>query len=141
MPYSFLADATVIVHVAYAASIVFGLLAIFLGILFKWQWVRNFWFRMTHLGMIGVVAAEAVCGIPCPLTEWEKALRQRAGEATYSGSFIGRLAHDLLFIEAPSWMFSIAYVLFFLAVLATFVLAPPRWPWQPSPEKSDSQQA
>jgi hypothetical protein len=95
---------------------------------------------MTHLAMIGVVAAEAVCGIPCPLTEWEKLLRERAGEATYSGSFIGRLAHDLLFIEAPAWMFTLAYVTFFLAVLATFVLAPPRWPGRPDPAEVDSQQ-
>jgi hypothetical protein len=126
--YSLLADLTVIIHLAYATSVVLGLLAIFLGILCGWQWVRNFWFRVVHLAMIGVVAAEVVCGITCPLTEWENALRERAGEATYSGSFLGRLAHDLLFFEAPAWAFSVAYVLFFLAVLATFVLAPPRWP-------------
>jgi hypothetical protein len=69
-----------------------------------------------------------VCGITCPLTEWENALRRQAGEATYSGSFLGRLAHDLLFFEAPAWVFSLAYLLFFLAVLATFILAPPQWP-------------
>ncbi len=136
MLYRFLADATVVVHLAYATSIVAGLLAILLGIVFHWQWVRNFWFRMIHLAMIGLVAAEAVCGIPCPLTEWENALRARAGEETYSGSFIGRLAHEVLFFEAPEWAFSVAYVVFFLAVLATFILAPPRLPGRASFRRS-----
>ena len=137
MFYSLLADVTVILHLAYASSVVLGLLAIFLGIFFHWRWVRNFWFRAIHLAMIGIVAAEVVCGITCPLTEWENALRRQAGEATYSGSFIGRLAHDLLFFEAPAWVFSLAYLLFFLAVLATFILAPPQWPWRrPSPGRA-----
>jgi hypothetical protein len=36
--------------------------------------------------------------------------------------------HDVLFFEnVPAWVFTVCYSLFGLAVLATFVLAPPRW--------------
>ncbi len=41
---------------------------------------------------------------------------------------IGYWAHRLIFFEGEPWMFTLAYSLFGLAVLATFLLAPPRWP-------------
>jgi hypothetical protein len=44
-----------------------------------------------------------------------------------SGTFIGRFMHDLIFYDFPPWVFTTAYVGFAAVVLATFVLAPPRW--------------
>ncbi len=134
MWYRFLADLTVVIHLAYASSVVLGLIAILLGVVFQWPWVRNFWFRIIHLAMIGLVAAETICDIPCPLTVWENALRLRSGESTYSGSFIGNLAHRVLFFELPEEVFTVAYVTFFLVVLATLFLAPPRWPRAAAPK-------
>ena len=127
--YRFLADVTVVFHLAYASFIVLGLVAILVGIWRRWSWVRNFWFRLIHLLMIGLVAAEAGCGIKCPLTVLETYLRKKAGEATYTGSFIGNMVHEFLFFEAPEWVFSTVYILFFLLVAATFVWARPRWPF------------
>ena len=75
-----------------------------------------------------VVAAQAWLGILCPLTAWENELREMAGESPYSGGFVQHWVHQLIFIEAPGWVFTLAYTLFGAAVLATFVLAPPRWP-------------
>ncbi len=130
MLYRVLADVTVVIHLAYASFIVLGLAAILLGIVRRWSWIRNFWFRMVHLLMIGMVAAETVCGIDCPLTVWENRLRTLAGETTYAGSFIGSWANALLFVEMPEWLLSTAYLLFLCLVLATFVAAPPGRPWQ-----------
>jgi hypothetical protein len=93
----------------------------------RWRWVRNFWFRSLHLLAILVVAAEAVCGITCPLTTWEQQLRTRAGETAYRGDFIADWVHRLLFFDFEPWVFTLGYVLFGLAVLTTFILAPPRW--------------
>jgi len=50
----------------------------------------------------------------------------RAGEATYSGDFLGHWAHELLFYDGPAWVFTIIYAAFGLLVVTTFVLAPPR---------------
>ena len=129
--YRFLADAIVAVHFAYVAFVVVGMAAILVGIVLRWSWVRNFWFRAVHLLLIGIVVAESLCRIICPLTDWEKQLREASGESIEEGSFIGRWAHDLLFIDfskfSPS-VFAVCYVVFGLAVLAVFVLAPPRWP-------------
>jgi hypothetical protein len=127
--YRFLADLVVVAHAVYAGAVVFGLLAILLGIARGWRWVRNFWVRITHLMMILIVAIQALAGIPCPLTELEKYLRARGGDATYPGSFIGHWVNALLFYDFAPWVFTLTYCLFGALVLATLILAPPQFPW------------
>jgi hypothetical protein len=129
MWYGFLADVVVGVHFAYVSYVVFGLLLILLGIAFGWQWTRNLWFRLSHLVMILVVAAEALLGITCPLTRWETLLVQASGRPSEERSFMGRLLNDLMFFDCPdnSWIWPVAYVGFAVLVLLTFVIAPPRW--------------
>jgi hypothetical protein len=126
--YRIAADTIVVVHAAYVGFVIVGLLLILLGILFRWQWIRNFWFRLTHLLMIAVVVAEAWFGIVCPLTTWEQRLRKLAGSETYEGDFLAKWVHELLFFDAPPWVFTLCYSLFGTAVLATFLIAPPRRP-------------
>ncbi len=128
--YLFLADAIVVLHFAYVAFVVGGLAAILAGIALRRPWVRNFWFRALHLLMIAVVVAESLCGVLCPLTEWEDRLREAGGASTEPGSFIGRWIHALLFVDVTPAVLSVCYAVFGLAVLATFLLAPPRWPWR-----------
>lgn len=132
MVYRILADAIVVFHFGYVSFVVFGLIAILLGVVLGWRWVRNFWFRAVHFLMIAVVVFEALIGFECPLTTWERELRTAAGQSAEDGSFIGRLAHDLLFYDAPEWVFTICYCLFGAAVLLTLILAPPRRPNWPA---------
>src|SRR5262249_17061962 len=80
MWYSFLADVMVGVHLAYVLYVLVGLLAILIGLACGWKWVRNPWFRWSHMLMIVVVALESVVGMACPLTEWEDWLRAKAGQ-------------------------------------------------------------
>ncbi len=131
--YLFMADVTVVLHAAYVGFVVFGLALVLLGVWRGWGWVRNFWFRAVHFAAIAIVALEAVLKWPCPLTTLEQDLRTRAGEATYQGDFLGSLAHRLLFYDAPQELFWALHCAFFVAVLATLVLAPPRWPWKRAP--------
>jgi hypothetical protein len=128
--YRILADLVVVVHFGYVVFVVVGLAAIVLGILLRWQWVRNFWFRTVHFAMIAVVAMESLCGILCPLTEWEDRLRELAGEPNEPNSFIGRWVHELLFVDASPAVLAVCYCLFGSAVLLALILAPPHWPWQ-----------
>lgn len=122
-----LADLIVVLHAAFVAFVVLGLVLILLGIALRWGWVRNAWFRSLHLAAIGFVVLEAVIGMTCPLTHWEKRLRELAGQAAYPGDFIGHWAHELIFYDAEPWVFTAGYITFGLAVLAAFLLAPPRW--------------
>ena len=126
--YRIAADAIVLFHMTYVLTVVLGLPAIWLGILFRHQWARNFWWRFGHLSMILIVVAETWAGITCPLTTWEFRLRELAQQETYQGDFIANLVHDWLFWDAPPWFFSTAYTVFGLLVLISFLVAPPRWP-------------
>jgi hypothetical protein len=125
-----LADLIVVFHASYVAFVVLGLAVTLFGVALQWNWVRNFWFRMIHLLMIGIVVFESLAGIPCPLTVWEKQLRIRAGQVSYTGDFLGNWAHRLIFYRAEPWVFTLVYISFGLAVLAAFILAPPRLPWR-----------
>ena len=124
--YQLLADAVVVFHALFVGFVVFGQLFILMGIWRGWRMVRNFWFRLTHLAMIGFVALEAIFGVVCPLTSLENHLRQLACLQVHEGSFMGRLAHNILFYDAPQWIFSVLHCVFAVVVLLTFILAPPR---------------
>src|SRR5687768_13704498 len=129
MWYGFAADLMVTIHVAYVAYVIFGQLAIILAAPFKWQWARNPWFRFTHLAAIGYVAYEAIYGIRCPLSIWEEKLRALAGQPfNSSDTFMGRLLHNLLFIEGkPEIFFTTMYLAMLVLVVQGLVMYPPRW--------------
>lgn len=127
LAYRLAADAVLVFHVSYVAFVILGFLLTVIGILARWSWIRNCWFRSLHLVAILLVVAESLLGVICPLTTWESELRKLAGQAAYRGDFIAQWLHDLLFFDAEPWVFTMCYTLFGLAVLATFVLAPPRW--------------
>src|SRR5260221_8253978 len=104
--YGFLADVLVIVHCVYVAYVVLGQLSIWLGWSLGWRWLRNFWFRVTHLAAIAFVAFEEAIGMDCPLSVWERQLRELAGQVERPGTFMGRLFHDVLFLPLPAHYFT-----------------------------------
>lgn len=126
MWYAFLADMVVVVHLSYVAFVVLGQLVIVAGAVLRCGWVRNLWFRLTHLAAIVVVALEAMFGVICPLTTWEYELRVLAEQPAHEGSFVGRWAHAVLFIDSPPEMLTRYYISFALLVAGTLVLVPPR---------------
>jgi hypothetical protein len=128
MWYAVLADALVAVHLALALFIVVGQLVIWLGLLLGWNWVRNPWFRWSHLAVMAIVGLEAIFGMACPLTTWEDELREAAGVTVMGGTFIGRAIHYVLFYDVDTTILNVAHIVFALLVIGTFVLAPPHWP-------------
>jgi hypothetical protein len=128
---AYLADGLVVLHVAYVAFIVLGQLLILAGLVFRWQWVRNFWFRLVHLVAIAIVAVEAAFNYTCPLTTLEYYLRERAGQQPSPESFMGRLMQSVIVHDWPPWVFNASHITFGFLVLLTFVLARPRWPRTP----------
>ena len=125
--YPLAADLITVVHATYVGFVVFGQIAIVLGLVFRWTWVRHVWFRVTHFAMIAVVVVEALLGITCPLTTWEFQLRMLAGQVASERSFVATLVHKFLFVEGPPWVFTLAYCSFGLFVLGTLWIAPPKW--------------
>jgi hypothetical protein len=98
MIYAMLADALIVLHVAYIAVVVFGQLGIVIGWPLGWSWIRNPWFRGIHLSMIAIVAFEAAVQYECPLTTWEHELRVLAGQLPENYREVGGQAQDLSFI-------------------------------------------
>jgi Protein of Unknown function (DUF2784) len=122
-----LADLILFIHVAYAAFVLGGLLAVPLGAMLGWRWVRTPALRRAHVACTAVVAVEALVGVTCPLTWVEHLLLVASGTAGYERSFIGHLLYQLLYYDAPLWMFTVAYVALAMAVSLLYYYIPP-WP-------------
>lgn len=89
MPYRLLADAVLVLHLAFVAFVVAGGLAVLC-------WPRIAWL---HLPALAWGAWVVLAGEVCPLTPLENALRQAAGGGVYQDSFI---EHYLIAIIYPS---------------------------------------
>ena len=121
------ADALLLLHVVFVLFVVVSLPLILVGGRRGWSWVRRPGFRYTHLAAIAVVVLQSWLGRICPLTTWEMALREQAGDATYAGAFMAHWLAELLYYQAPAWVFAVAYTLFAsLVVFAWFRVAPRR---------------
>lgn len=125
LPYRLLADVVLTLHVCIVAFVVGGLPVTIAGNVLGWRWVNTLGFRLAHLAAIVIVAAQAWLGATCPLTSLEIWLRARALGPTYDGSFLEHWLQRLLYYDAPSWVFTLAYSLFGLLVAATWWHFPP----------------
>src|SRR5579859_5941097 len=90
MYYRLAADAMSAVHLALMLFVVFGQLAILVGIVCRWRWIRNPYFRWSHMAVILTVAAEAVLSVNCPLTDWENDLRRHGRAFTDEAWYFNR---------------------------------------------------
>ena len=78
MPYSFLADVVLLVHLAF-------ILLVVLGILVVWRFPRLIWLHIPAAIWAGLIE---ITGYVCPLTPLENHLRDLSGQAGYHGSFV-----------------------------------------------------
>ena len=124
--YRLAADAVLLLHVAFVAFVVIGLLLIVIGRFASWAWIANRWLRVGHLLAITVVVLESWTDVACPLTTIEASLRWKAGDATYAGSFIAHWLETLLYFDASPWVFALCYSIFAALVAATWFWIPPR---------------
>ena len=125
--YQFIADTVLVLHVSFVAFVVAGLLLTLLGGCLHWSWIRNPWFRIIHATGIGIVVVQSWLGVVCPLTSLEMWLRVQAGNGVYSGNFIQYWLQRLLYYEAPTWAFNMAYTLFGLLVVISWLWFPPHF--------------
>jgi hypothetical protein len=127
--YLLLADLILVAHALIVFFNVGALPVIWIGYFRKWGFVRNLGFRIMHVLLIAFVAAQSLLGDVCPLTTWENTWLIKAGVGPrYQRDYIGHWLHELLFYEADPKVFTVAYVLFFVLVLLTFILVQPRLP-------------
>lgn len=127
------ANLVMLLHFSIVLFVVAGLALIILGNLRGWhrlQGLVNSWlFRLAHLTAIAVVVMQSWLGITCPLTTLEHWLRQQAGQAGYNTGFIEFWVHQLMYYQAPSWVFTAAYTAFAAMVIGAW------WKWPPVGKK------
>lgn len=121
-----LADALLALHVGVVVFVVGLLPLVLLGGALGWRWVRRFGLRLTHLGLMAFIAAQAWLGQLCPLTVWEQDLRRIAGQRAYGESFIEHWLSRLLYWQAPWWVFVAAYTAFAVLVALAWWWVKPR---------------
>lgn len=124
--YAVAADAVLLMHIAFVLFVVFGLILVLLGKIRAWNWVRNPWFRVIHLLAIAIVVLQSWFDVICPLTIWEMQLRSKAEQAVYQGSFITHWLGEMLYFDAPAWVFVAAYSGFGLMVVLSWFWVRPR---------------
>lgn len=122
----FLADAILILHTGIVFFIIGGLIFIWVGYFRGWEFIRNPWFRLSHLLAIGFVSVQTLLGAHCPLTIWENYLRTKGGALTqYEGTFIGHWLEKFLFYDLALQTFAVIYAGFFLFVIFTWFWVKP----------------
>lgn len=122
LPSALAADALLGLHALFVLFVILGLVLTLIGGITGWRWVRITWFRCLHLAAILFVVIQTWLGLPCPLTVWEIQLRARGGGVVYDGDFIAHWVEELLYYEAPAWVFVTAYSLFGLLTLLSWTL-------------------
>ena len=100
-----LADLVLLTHFTIAAFLVVGMLLIPLGAFWNWSWVRARRLRQIHMGLIVLIAIEAVFHITCPLTTLEALLRQTAAPESFWADQISKI----LYWDLPLEFFTILY--------------------------------
>ena len=119
------ADGLLLLHCGVAIFVVGGQLLIVLGAFAGWRWVRTLRLRMAHALTIAYIVLQTWLGTLCPLTVWEMQLRQAAGQGVYDETFIEHWLGRLLYVQAPWWVFVIAYSVFGALVAASWYWVPP----------------
>ena len=93
MLWSLLADALVIVHLAFTTFVIFG------GFL-TWRWR---WIALAHLPALAWGCYVEVSGAICPLTPLENHLRHLGGESGYQGGFLAHYLVAVLYPPGLTW--------------------------------------
>ena len=116
-----LAEAILAAHVAIILFNVFGLIAVPLGALCGWRFVRVRWWRVLHLLLLGTVALQALIGRACILTLWQAATEGAASPTPMIMTWVNRM----IYWPLPIWVFAALYLVVFGYALALLWLVPP----------------
>lgn len=87
MFYRIVADAVVVLHLAFILFVAFGAVL-------AWRWPRLVW---AHVPALAWGVGSVVIGFPCPLTGIEKDLRHLAGTEGYPGGFVDNYIENVVY--------------------------------------------
>jgi len=104
-----LADAIVVLHLAYLAFIPVG------GMLAS-RWPRLMW---PHLAAVALGLISITIRFDCPLTTWEQSLRRDAGQRPYTNGFVDHYLTGRIYPHGYEWA---VQALFAASVVISYAL-------------------
>ena len=116
-----IAGALLLVHFSLAAFITIGFIIIPIGYQLGWNWIKNRNLRLLHLSLMGVITAETIVGLTCPLTVLENMFI----DVNYSSSFMSYWIAQTLYWDLTNQEFVILYLLCLGWVSILWKVCPP----------------
>ena len=77
-----------------------------LGYYQKWELVKNKYYRLIHLVLMGIIFIETILGFMCPLTILESFLRNDIE----INNKITQIIHQIMYCDLPTYQFIILYL-------------------------------
>jgi hypothetical protein len=121
------ADLIAAAHIGYFIYVVGGSAAIIVGFTQGKEWIRNPWFRLSHLAAVYIVVFENTFNIACPLNTAEWQLRSTSQSAIEATSGVGGILDILLFHTIPGHVLNLIFNSLAILLLVALVLVPPRF--------------
>ena len=84
-----------------------------LGYYQKWEWVKNKYYRLIHLVLMGIIVIETILGFMCPLTILENFLRNDIE----INNKITQIIHQIMYWDLQTYQFIILYLLSLLYLI------------------------
>ena len=84
-----------------------------LGYYQEWKWVKNKYYRLIHLVLMGIIFIETILGFMCPLTILENFLRNDIE----INNKITQIIHQIMYWDLPTYQFIILYLLSLLYLI------------------------
>jgi len=97
-----LADAVVVVHLAYLAFIPAG------G-MFALRWPRLTWL---HVAAVALGLVSITIHFDCPLTTWEQSLRRHGGQRPYTNGFVDHYLTGRVYPHGYAWTVQVVFAVF-----------------------------
>ena len=97
-------------HFCIFLFIILSFFLIPLGYQQKWEWVKNKYYRLIHIILMGVIFVETALGFMCPLTVLEHFLRN---DTKINNKFT-EIIHEIMYWDLSSYQFIILYLFSFL---------------------------
>ncbi len=100
-------------HFSIFLFIILSFILIPLGYHKKWKWVKNKYYRLIHLILMGIIFIETILGFMCPLTILENFLRNDIE----INNKITQIIHQVMYWDLPTYQFIILYLLSLLYLI------------------------
>ena len=110
---SLFSEIVLLFHFCIFLFMIFSFFLIPLGYYLKWEWVKNKYYRLIHLVLMGIIFIETILGFMCPLTILENFLRNDIE----INNKITQIIHQIMYWDLPTYQFIIMYSLSLLYLI------------------------